>query len=53
MAWSGLMKKWHTMILGIIRLAFTMTVCNVLIQWYGFQFHTSGFVPLSIAEFGL
>jgi len=30
------------------RLAF-----NVLVQWHGFQPNASGFVPLSIAEFGL
>jgi len=35
------------------RLAFTMAVFNVLVQWHGFQPHASGFVPLSIAEFGL
>ena len=35
------------------RLAFTMAACNVLVQWYGFQPHASGFVPLSIAEFSL
>ena len=35
------------------RLAFTMTAFNVLVQWHGFQPHASGFVPLSMAEFGL
>jgi len=35
------------------RLAFTMAVFNVLVQWHGFQPHASGFVPLSMAEFGL
>src|SRR5262249_36757909 len=35
------------------RLAFTMAVCNVLVQWHGFLFNASGFVPLSIAEFSL
>jgi hypothetical protein len=35
------------------RLAFTMTVFNVLVQWHGFQPTASGFVPLSIAEFSL
>src|SRR5215813_7649186 len=35
------------------RLAFTMAAFNVLVQWYGFQPHASGFVPLSIAEFSL
>jgi hypothetical protein len=25
----------------------------VLVQWHGFQPNASGFVPLSIAEFGL
>ena len=31
----------------------TMAAFNVLVQWYGFQPHASGFVPLSKAEFGL
>src|SRR6266550_2055856 len=35
------------------RLAFTMAAFNVLVQWHGFQPYASGFVPLSIAEFGL
>jgi hypothetical protein len=35
------------------RLAFTMAAFNVLVQWYGFRPNVSGFVPLSIAEFGL
>jgi hypothetical protein len=35
------------------RLAFTMALFNVLVQWHGFQPHASGFVPLSIAEFSL
>ena len=35
------------------RLAFTMALFNVLVQWHGFQPTTSGFVPLSIAEFSL
>src|SRR5262249_61629896 len=35
------------------RLAFTMAAFNVLVQWYGFHPNASGFVPLSIAEFGL
>jgi hypothetical protein len=35
------------------RLAFTMALFNVLVQWHGFQPNASGFVPLSIAEFGL
>jgi hypothetical protein len=35
------------------RLAFTLAVFNVLVQWHGFQPYTSGFVPLSIAEFSL
>ena len=35
------------------RLAFTMAAFNVLVQWYGFQPNASGFVPLSMAEFGL
>jgi hypothetical protein len=35
------------------RLAFTMAAFNVLVQWHGFQPNSSGFVPLSIAEFSL
>jgi hypothetical protein len=35
------------------RLAFTMAVFNILVQWHGFQPNASGFVPLSIAEFSL
>jgi len=35
------------------RLAFTMAAFNVLVQWHGFRPNASGFVPLSIAEFGL
>jgi hypothetical protein len=35
------------------RLAFTMAAFNVLVQWHGFQPNASGFVPLSIADFGL
>jgi hypothetical protein len=35
------------------RLAFTMVLFNVLVQWHGFQPNVSGFVPLSIAELSL
>ena len=35
------------------RLAFTMAAFNVLVQWHGLRPNASGFVPLSIAEFGL
>ncbi len=35
------------------RLAFTMAAFNVLVQWHGLQPYSSGFVPLSIAEFSL
>ena len=35
------------------QLAFTMAAVNVLVQWHGFQPNASGFVPLSMAEFGL
>ena len=35
------------------RLAFTMAAFHVLVQWYGFHPTASGFVPLSMAEFGL
>ena len=30
-----------------------MAAFNVLVQWHGFQPNSSGFVPLSIAEFSL
>jgi hypothetical protein len=35
------------------RLAFTMALFNVLVQWQGLRPNASGFVPLSIAEFSL
>jgi len=35
------------------RLAFTMAAFNVLVQWHGLLPTSSGFVPLSIAEFSL
>src|SRR5262252_3233480 len=35
------------------RLAFTMALFNVLVQWQGLRPTASGFVPLSIAEFSL
>jgi hypothetical protein len=35
------------------RLAFTMAAFNVLVQWQGLPPDAQGFVPLSIAEFGL
>lgn len=35
------------------RLAFTMALFNILVQWHGFLPDDSGFVPLSIAEFSL
>jgi hypothetical protein len=35
------------------RLAFTMAAFNVLVQWYRFQPNAWGFVPLSIADFGV
>jgi len=35
------------------RLAFTMAAFNLLVQWHGLLPNASGFVPLSIAEFGL
>ena len=35
------------------RLAFTMALFDVLVQWHGLQPYASGFVPLSIAEFSL
>ena len=33
-------------------LAFTMAAFNVLVRWHGLRPTASGFVPLSIAEFG-
>jgi hypothetical protein len=36
-----------------VRLAFTLAAFNGLVQWQGFPPSASGFVPLSIAEFGL
>ena len=30
-----------------------MTLFNVLVQWYGLVPNVDGFVPLSMAEFGL
>lgn len=36
-----------------MRLAFTMAAFNILVQWYGLPANEDGFVPLSIAEFGL
>jgi hypothetical protein len=35
------------------RLACTMAVFHVLVQWHGFPVDEEGFVPLSIAEFSL
>lgn len=35
------------------KLAFTMALFNILVQWHGFQPDETGFVPLSIAEFSL
>ena len=35
------------------RLAYTMALFNVLVQWHGFEPDETGFVPLSIAEFSL
>jgi len=35
------------------RLACAITTCNGLVQWHSFQPSTSGFVPLSMAEFSL
>jgi hypothetical protein len=35
------------------RLAFTMALFNVLVQWQGLRPTASGFVPLSITEFSL
>ena len=36
-----------------MRLAFTMAAFNLLVQWNGLPADEDGFVPLSIAEFGL
>jgi len=35
------------------RLAFTMAMFNVLVQWHGFQPDQDGMIHLSLAEFGL
>ncbi len=35
------------------RLAFTMAVFNLLVQWHGLQPDPRGFIHLSIAEFSL
>jgi hypothetical protein len=35
------------------RLAFTMAMFNLLVQWRDWRPHEDGFVPLSIAEFSL
>ena len=35
------------------KLAFTMAMFNILVQWHGFQPDETGFVPLSIAVFSL
>ena len=35
------------------RLAFTVAMFHLLVQWYGFPANEEGFVPLSIAEFSL
>ena len=35
------------------KLAFTMAIFNILVQWHGFHPNDDGFVPLSIAEFSL
>ncbi len=35
------------------RLAFTMAMFNVLVQWNGLQVNEDGFIPLSIARFSL
>lgn len=35
------------------RLAFTLAMFHLLVEWYGLPANEEGFVPLSIAEFGL
>ena len=35
------------------QLSLAMAAFNRLVQWHGFQPDENGFVPLSIAEFGL
>jgi hypothetical protein len=35
------------------KLAFTVALFNLLVQWHGFQPDERGFVRLSIAEFSL
>lgn len=36
-----------------MRLAFTMSAFNLLVQWNGLKLNENGFIPLSIAEFSL
>lgn len=36
-----------------VRLVFTVTAFNVLIQWDGLQPKANGFIPLPITEFSL
>ena len=35
------------------RVGFTMALFNILVQWDGLSIEDDGFVPLSIAQFGL
>jgi hypothetical protein len=51
---SGFKKIFHrTWPQFQARLAFTMSLFNVLVQWHGLPADDDGFVPLSIAEFSL
>ena len=46
--------SWHKVwVYFETKLAFTMALFNILVQWHGFQPDETGFVPLSIAEFSL
>jgi hypothetical protein len=43
-------RRWHYF---MTRLAFTMAVFNVLVQWDGLQPDEDGVIHLSIAQFSL
>jgi len=43
-------RTWNAL---ITRMAFTMTAFNLLAQWHGMKPDSTGFIPLSIAEFSL
>ena len=43
----------HTWATVHSRLAFTLAVFNILVEWYGFPIDSDGNIHLSIAEFSL